>query len=189
MSKRKDKTELGGFFGESVTVRKVNNRIVVKNRPKRSGKKRKLTENEIVQREHFRQASRYASAVQKDEQLNELYASRKRGKYESAYTVALADFHNAPKISAIIVNKREVAGNDEIQVNASDDFMVVRVSVEILAADNSPIEKGEATQNMNKYFDGWFYIPAVAQPTQKGMKIIAAAFDRPGNKTVREIVL
>ncbi len=189
MSKRKDKTDVGGIFGESVTVRKVNNRVVVKNRPKRNGKKRKLTENEIAQRERFQQASRYASAVQHDALLNALYATRKRGKYESAYTVALADFHNAPKISALAVNKREVAGNDEIQINASDDFMVIRVSIEMFAADDSLIERGEATQKSKKRIDGWFYIPAIAQPTKPGMKIIAAAYDRPGNKTVREIVL
>jgi hypothetical protein len=189
MSKQKDKTEVGGFFGETVSVRKVNNRVVVKNRPKRNGKKRRLTENEIAQRERFQQASRYASSVQNDEQLNALYSTRKRGKHESAYTVALADYHNAPKISAIIVNKCEAAGNDEIQVNASDDFMVIRVSIEIFAADASLIEKGDATQDKSKYIDGWFYIPAIAQPTQPGMKIIAAAYDRPGNKTVREIML
>lgn len=188
MSKRKDKTEVSTLFGDSVSVRKVNNRVVVKNRPKRSGKKSKLSKNEIAQRERFQQASRYASAVQHDEELNALYAARKRGKHESAYTVALADFHNVPTISAIVVNEREVAGKDEIEVTASDDFMVVRVSVEIRAADNTLIEKGEATQTKSNRTDGWFYIP-VAQPAQKGMKIIAAAYDRPGNKTVREIVV
>jgi hypothetical protein len=189
MSKLKDKTEVGSFFGEAVTVTKVNNRLVVKNRPKRNGKKRVLTENEIAQQDHFKQAARYASFVQNNEELNVLYAARKRSKYESAYTVALADFHNAPKISDLIVNKEETDDKDEIQVNASDDFMVMRVSVEIFAADGSLIERGNATQNTEKYIDCWFYIPAVAQPTQPGMKIIATAYDRPGNKTAREIVL
>lgn len=189
MGKLKDKSEIGGLFGNSVTVRKVNHRVVVQNRPKRNGKKRKLTENEIAQREHFKEASHYASSVHKDEQLNALYAARKRGKYESAYTVALADFHNPPKIKAIIVNKREAAGNDEIQISASDDFMVVRVSVEIFGADNRLIESGEATLDNKKRIDGWFYIPSIAQPMQSGMKIMAAACDRPGNRTVQEIVL
>lgn len=189
MSKRKDKTEVSTLFSESVSVRKINNRVVVKNRPKRSGKKSKLSKNEIAQRERFQQASRYAMAVQHDEQLNALYASRKRGKHESAYTVALADFHNVPTISAIVVNEREVAGKDEIRIEASDDFEVIRVSVEILAADGKPIEKGEAAQTNKNRIDFWFYIPSIAQPTQPGMKIIAAAYDRPGNKTVQQIVV
>ncbi len=189
IEKRKDKSEVGSMFGERVTITKVNNRLVVKNRPKRDGKKRKLTANEIAQRERFQEASRYAIAVQRDEQLNALYSSRIRGKYESAYTVALADFHNAPKISAIVVNEREVAGKDEIVIKAIDDFMVVRVSVEIRTADNTLIEKGEASQTNKNHRGRWFYIPAIAQPTQKGMKIIAAAFDRPGNKTIGEIEL
>jgi len=189
MSKLKDKTEIGGFFGEKVTVTKVNNRVVVKNHPKRNGKNRKLTENEIAQRERFQQASRYASAVQADEKLNALYSARKRGKYESAYTVALADFHNAPKIKEIIVNVHEDAGKDEIQVSANDDFMVTRVSIEIIAVDGSVIELGAATANNLKRIDGWFYTPSIAQPIQPGTKIIAVAFDRPGNKTIMEVVV
>jgi hypothetical protein len=187
--KRKDKTGVGGMFGDRVTITKVNNRVVVKNRPKRDGKKRKLTANEIAQRERFQEASRYAMAVQHDEQLKALYSARIRGKYESAYTVALADFHNAPKINEIVVNERETAGKDEIMIKAIDDFMVVRVSVEIRSAENTLIEKGEASQANKNHRGRWSYTPAVAQPTQKGMKIIAAAYDRPGNKTVQQIVV
>lgn len=189
MKKRKDKTDVSGLFGDSVTVRKANNRVVVENRPKRTGKKRRLTENEENQRERFREASRYASSVQQDEALRAIYAARKRGKYESAYTVALADFHNPPKISAIEVHPREVGDKDEIQVNASDDFMVVRVTVEIVDTNGRPIEKGEATQNQDKYINGWFSIPSLAQPIKRGMRITAAAYDRPGNRTVKELEL
>ncbi len=189
MSKQKDKTEVSGLFGESVTVRKINNRVVVKNRPKRNGKKRKLTENEIAQQERFQQAARFANAVQADEELNALYSARKRGKYESAYTVAIADFHHAPKIKEIVVKKGKDAGKDEIRVIARDDFMVTEVSVEIIAADGSIVEAGDATANYKKHMDGWFYTPTTAQPMKAGMKIIAAAFDRPGNKTVMELVV
>ncbi|NOT76385.1 MAG: hypothetical protein HOP08_15760 [Cyclobacteriaceae bacterium] len=189
MSKKKDKTELGSVFGDTVSIQKVNNRLTVKSRPKRTGKKGKLSEKAIAQHERFRQASRYASSVHNDEELNKLYSAGKRGKHESAYTVALADFQNPPKIGSIDVNKRKSAGKDEIQIIATDDFMVVQVSVEIFTADDTFIEQGEASENSKRKVNGWFYTPTVAQPLQPGMKIVAAAYDRPGNKTEREVVL
>jgi hypothetical protein len=183
--KRKAQTDLSGMMGERVSVRKVNNRVVVTNRPKK--KKGKLTEKLRAQRERFQEAVYYALQQSHDEEARALYAPAVKGKHESVYSVALGDFLTPPKVWAIDTSQYKGVIGNLITANAKDDFMVTKVTVAITSPSGDVIEEGEATK-YKRLFE-WQYTAVAANPTLKGTKIAVTAFDRPGNRVTEEIVL
>jgi len=73
-------------------------------------------------------------------------------------------------------------------VKATDDFMVTKVKIVITNAAGAIIEQGEAAQDANKS-DQWEYKATIANSPLAGTKILAVAYDRPGNKGTGEVVL
>jgi hypothetical protein len=188
MAKLKDKSEISGMFGESLTVRKVNGQVIVKNRPKRKGKKGKLSEKLQAQRTRFQAAVAYAKTQSQDEEARALYAKAIKGKFESVYSVALADFINAPKVNTIDARRYDGKIGDRIGLHAKDDFMVTAMKVRITDADGVVIEEGDATECGPGIYN-WIYTATAANPSLKGTKITAFAWDRPGNEASLEVVL
>ncbi|NOT76430.1 MAG: hypothetical protein HOP08_15995 [Cyclobacteriaceae bacterium] len=184
MSTLKDQTELGGVFGESVSARKVNGRLIFKNRPKR--KAAKAVGLAATNQEKFQEATIYASNL--TDESKEIYSSGVKGKMRSAFVVAVSDYLNAPRVGPIYTSKYKGAVEDAIVVKAKDDFMVTSVTVIITDAAGNELEQGEAVQNLQKIFM-WTYEATVANPSLPGTKITAIAFDRAGNSTEFEKVL
>lgn len=186
LKKRVSKSSsFGGLLSEEVSVRKVNNRVVVKSRSKK--RKIKLTPGLRAQRERFNEASSYAYAQAHHPESRELYAKGIKGKHESPYSVALADFLNPPKVRSIDTSDYHGAIGDIIKVHASDDFMVTKVNVVITDATGTILEQGSASTTTG--WPEWNYKTVAVNPGLQGTKIKATAYDRPGNKGTKELVM
>jgi hypothetical protein len=179
--------ELSGIFGESVSIRKVNGRIIITNRPKR--KQGKPTRKLLVQRQTFREASAYAKKAAGNEEARARYAARIKGKHESPYTVALKDFMNPPVVTAINAAAYHGNAGEVIFVAATDDFMVTKVTIKITDANGVVLEQGEAADDSDTRPNQWAYKAVGSNSSIKGKKIIAVAYDRPGNAGTAEITM
>ncbi len=91
------------------------------------------------------------------------------------------DAIEAPKYHGVI--------GDIIRVHATDDFQVIKVTITITGADGVVIEEGDAIDGRPARINQWEYKAVATNPTLKGTKIMAVAYDRPGNKGMAEIVL
>ncbi len=185
MNKPKNRTELGGVLGEKVTLEKVNNRVVVTNRPKRILKP--VTEKQEAIRQRFLEAVQYSKEELAKEDGRQMYEAAVPEKGRTARMVAMTDYLSVPKVRDL--NTSEYLGGigDLIVVRATDDFMVTGVKIVIKDSDGNVLEKGEAEPTGKINY--WQYAATVSNPSLKGTKIQVTAFDRPGNKGFREVTL
>ena len=173
------------MLGKTVSVRKVGNRVVVTNRPKRQlGKPSEKLE---AFQEKFQAAVKYSKRQIAKADARALYATGITAKKRSAFIVALTDYLSAPKVKSISTIDYHGAIGDPIVVKATDDFMVTKVKVMITRADGILIEEGEA--QLDAETDLWVYKATAANPVLAGTTIQAMAFDKPGNQGTAQIVL
>jgi len=133
---------------------------------------------QIARQNKFREAQSYASRQMKDPAMKAAYQKKtKAGQY--AYHVALADALNAPEILGVNLNGYQGEAGKEIEVQARDDFAVVRVSVEIKTPDGQVIESGTA-----QYKGGmkWVYVTQQNYGNWQEGNLRVAAEDNPGNR-------
>ena len=138
-----DKTELSGMLGESVSLRKVNGRVVVKNRPRR--KMTSTSEALAAVKAKFLEAVAYAKRQMEQPDAREEYATGITAKIKSAFGVAFRDYLVAPTVGPIFTIDYHGAIGDLIAVKATDDFMVTKVKIVITDAAGSVIEQGDAS--------------------------------------------
>jgi hypothetical protein len=175
------------MLGEKVSVRKLNNRVVVTNRPQR--KLGPPTEKQLAVQDKFLEATQYARAQTEDPETLAIYTKGiTNKKKQNAFGLALTDYLNAPKVNAIKAGDYKGVAGDVIKVHATDDFKVTRVRVIISDSAGKQIEQGEAIQDVKKNHI-WSYTATVANATLTGSKITATAFDIPENETTLELVL
>ncbi|CAN5522013.1 hypothetical protein BH10BAC4_BH10BAC4_13260 [soil metagenome] len=186
MSSLKDQTDISGFLGGSLAVRKVNGKVVIKNRPERKMGDPSVKQQAVQKK--FLKAAKYAKTQMEDADLKALYETGITEKKKNAFAVAFSDSINAPEVSEIKTAEFTGAAGDIIKIIATDDFKVVRVKVVITGADANILEKGEAVQD-KKNAELWRYFTTVANPSLGGTKISATAFDTPDNETTLEKVL
>lgn len=187
MSPIKDPTELGGMLGESLSVRKVNGRVIIKNRAVRKVST-PPTDKQIAIRDKFVEANKYAGRQIAQPAIKEMYATGVDEKKKTPFLVALSDFLVAPRVTSIDTFHYRGGIGDKLIVNAIDDFMVTEVIVTITDASGAIIEEGEAGPDAEGVHL-WAYTATVANATLAGTKIQAMAFDRPGNRGSAEVVL
>lgn len=173
------------MHAKRVSVRQVGNQLIVTERPKQ---KQQLSEKVMKARERFLDASYYAAKQNADPVSKALYEKGMTEKTNSAYAAALKDYLIAPKVEFITAIDYRGRINDPIAIRANDDFMVTRVKVEILGADGSLIEEGDAVTN-DAARNLWNYTAKALNAAPAGTTIRATAFDRPGNVGSLEIVI
>jgi len=110
-------------------------------------------------------------------------AARKKG--QSAYNVAFRDARYAPEVTAINAKGYTGRAGDLIFVQAKEDFMVTAVKVSIYSASGELIEEGNAVTDDIL----WMYQATGINSEIEGSKIVAKAYDLPGNEGVREVTL
>lgn len=183
---KKSPTELGGFLGEELTVRKMKRRVVIKNRPQmKMGPPSAAQESVQVK---FLKGTKYAKRQNDEPEFRALYAAGITKEKRTPYLVALSDYLKAPKVDEIKTDGYKGAAGDVITIEAHDDFRVVRIHVVITGRDGSILEEGDATQDPIDP-NLWRYAATVANPRVTGTNIVATAYDRPGNEGVLEKVL
>jgi hypothetical protein len=179
-----DLTEIGSLLGESVSIRKVNGRVVITNRPKR--KRPTASPAETAHRRKMSAAANYAKTISGNPELLALYASRVRKKNASAQSVAIGDYMNAPVVQSIDTQRYSGEIGSSIEIDAFDDFQVIKLMVTITSREGVIEEEGEAVYDGERF---WVYRTTTANPALTGTKIRAIAYDRPGNKGIGEVIL
>lgn len=172
---------LSGKIGNMLVFRQRNGKTVVSNTPRISSKQK--SDRQLLQRQKFLQAVSYAKAVVADDETKLTYQSVAKNGL-TAYNMAVADMLNAPEIQDVNISGYTGKPADVIQVKATDDFKVAQVTVEILKADGSVVEKGNAVSN-DAGFE-WLYGATVNVDSVNGCKVIVKAMDLPGNVTALE---
>jgi hypothetical protein len=106
---------------------------------------------------------------------------------QNVYSRALEDCISPPVVKNINTRNYKGTVGDKIAVRAIDDFRVVSVRVEIVAANGTLLEEGNAEQNANGI--DWTYTVTQANNPLAGSKIKAIATDVPGNEGMLEVTL
>jgi len=145
------------------------------------------TQGQDDQRSLFASASLYAQGANSDPTLKALY-QKKASPGRTAFNIAFRDYLKAPEVSKIITAQYTGVAGSAIVVAAKDDFRVTKVTVSIHAAGGALIEQGDAVLNpINR--EQWTYTATHANAALAGTKIIATAFDLPGNTGTLDVTL
>lgn len=141
----------------------------------------------LTPRQHVQQAAFYAHDVRNDPERRDAYGKRIDAILSTPYSVAVADYLNAPNISSVDFSKYHGQVGDTILVMASDDFALYNVRVLIQNADGSTVEEGDAVAEP----DGttFRYVATAHNESLAGDKITITAADYPGNETTKQEVL
>jgi len=175
------------MLGESVTMRKLNGRVVIKNRPRRKVVA-DPTEKQLVVFRKFKEAAQWAKKQIAKPDVDALYAARVTDKVKSAFLVAVTDYLTAPTVESIDASQYNGAIGDAITAKVVDDFMVTKVTVIITDPTGKILEQGQATQDPDMEFL-WSYAATVANSAVAGTTVSVTGQDRARNQTVLEKVL
>jgi hypothetical protein len=130
-----------------LVFRRVGDETIVQAAPVRSAKWSKAQKQ---QRSRFKEATMYASSQMTNPALKMAYGLTVKGqKGKAAYHAALTDFLNPPEISHIDCTGYTGQPGSQIHAFVYDDFKVVSLYVQILAADGTVIESGAALPQVN----------------------------------------
>ncbi|HYX08666.1 MAG TPA: hypothetical protein VE912_18185 [Bacteroidales bacterium] len=174
-------TGLSGKLGNLLVFRNRAGKTIVSQAP--GERKGEWTDAQLKHRARFQEAIIYAKSAIADETTKEAYKTA-ADNGQSAFNVAVADFMNAPHIDEIDMSSYTGEPGGYIQVRAVDDFQVAEVSVSILNADGSEVEKGMAELVPGNSW--WKYSATAKNDTLQNDKIIIRVSDIPGNLTEME---
>ena len=172
-----------GMIGKQI-VYKVRNGVPYScNRPNTKSN-RKPTPNQKNNQERLNKCSKYGAEAIKDDELKKAYAAAAT-PIQSAYNVAWKDAWHPPQVVSIVTKSYKGQPGDILFVHATDNFKVVSVQVYIFSGKFC-IESGEAVNTGDSLM--WMYTATKAVDLA-GARIVARAYDRPGNEGVMEVVL
>jgi hypothetical protein len=176
--------KLQGSLGKELVFRHWEGKTIVAKSPGR--RKGKPSASQADNEEKFLLASRYAKAILQDADMAAGYAAAVRPR-QSAYSRAMEDFRNPPKVTGIDTRSYSGVAGQAIIIRAKDDFRVTAVYLEIRAADGSLVEKGQAMPMANGL--DWSYTSTKEISLLSGTVLKAWAVDPPGNEGVMEVIL
>ncbi|MCR5886437.1 hypothetical protein LRS06_01340 [Hymenobacter sp. J193] len=168
---------LSGTIGGTLVFRQVGDRTIVSAAPRETDKA--PTTKQLAQREQFQQAALYAKAQLADPASKAEYEAARDEDGGTAYTIAVADFMQAPDIHEIDLTYYTGKIGDTLRVRVTDDFRVQAVTVRIENGDGTLVEEGAAVPNANGL--DWTFTAKKANASLVGDKITIRATDKPGN--------
>lgn len=175
--------KVSGMIGKQVVIKHRNDKPYISAAPT-VDEDREPTPNQKAWQLKFKSFVDYGKVAAKAPETRPGYmAARKKG--QSAYNVAFRDARYAPEVTAITAKGYTGRTGDLIFVQATDDFRVTAVKVLIYSASGELIEEGNAvTDNIL-----WMYQVTVVNLKIAGSKIVAKAYDLPGNEAMKEVTL
>jgi hypothetical protein len=174
---------LSGKIGDLLVFSQRDGKTIVS---KVAQRKAKATKKQKAQRKRFQRAILYARAIIHSEkgQVYQDVAAKKGGV--SGYNIAVADFLHAPDIENVDLSDYKGKIGNEIRIEATDDFAVESVHVEISSANGSIVEEGNAVKNESGI---WIYTATTDNTILEDNRIVITASDLPGNLTTEEVNL
>jgi hypothetical protein len=174
-------TGLSGKYGGQLVFRQVGDKTFVVKKP--GPRTKPASPAQQANENRFRLAVIYAKAAMADPAMKSIYEAG-RGR-RSAFRVAISDFRNAPRITAVNAGGYTGSSGEKILITAVDDFKVVAVSVAIYN-DGLLVEEGPAIAAAGGL--GWVYTTQMSNEMLPGSSLIVTAKDYPGNNTLQELV-
>ncbi len=168
---------LSGRVGKHIVFKNYGSKTVVSAYPDMS--RVKLSAKQKKENERFRKAMAYARSQMSDPEARSAYEEKATG-LQKPHNVAIADFYHPPVIGQVDVSIAKTGQADRIFIEATDDFMVVKVEVEITGEEGSEKEKGQA---MPVREGKWLYVVQGVYSSPEELKIAVRAWDKPGNCT------
>jgi hypothetical protein len=161
--------EIRGKLGDLVIRRRPDGTLIISSQPRY--RKKGGSPAQKAHRQHVKEIEPYASHLAK---VHPIYAELAagevaRGKWMSPYNFAFADCMKPPVIQRI--ERHEGL----IRVEASDNIGVTKVWLVVLDEAGKTLEIGDAIRAEGNW---WEYAPQM-----EGKRIVAKAFDLPGNCT------
>lgn len=183
MAKVKDNivTEgLSGVLGKLLVFRQKAGATIVSVKPSFT---QPQSEAQLKQVSRFAQATRYAKHALQDPATKAAYAARaKAGQH--AHNIAIADFLHAPVINEVrLIGEQQ----NQISIEASDDFEVTAVWVKLCDAEGMVLEEGEALPTDQE--DHWSYTLQKAYEKLSSSHLQIRAYDLPGNCSEKHILI
>ena len=136
---------------------------------------RTFTPTQLTHQEAFRYAIAYAKSAKEEP----TYLTKAQGTTMSAFNAAVADWFNKPEVLEINTENWTGATGETIRVKAQDDTQVTKVHVQIVDADGSIYEEGDAVQADGLWWDYTTTTSVEGNPSSATVK--ATAHDLPGN--------
>jgi hypothetical protein len=168
--------DLHGKFGDQVVFRTSDGESITANVPDTYNAT--PSEAQLAVRERFKEATLWAKNTLADPDMLAAYSAKATGRM-TAYTLAVADYLRAPKVTRIDVTGYSGHAGDIIFIKAIDDFKVKEVKVGIVGPDGNVLEKGNCVADANGIF--WLYTATAENDPPQGTVITATAKDNPGN--------
>jgi len=165
-----------GKFGNQVVFRNRYGQSIMAKPPKKQQGEPTEAQKEI--RKNFLKASEWARSILTDPVLGPVYKA-KAGNGKSAYVLAMTDFLLPPVIDTI--DASEYRGNigDMIMVDASDNFHVAEVSLNIADPQGEVIEEGICQKDQHHAY--WVFIATETVASTTGLILTARVKDNPGH--------
>jgi len=176
-------TGISGELGKQLVFRQWGGDTIVSKAPIIN---QQTVESELrkKQRLRFKEATGYAKKAMSDLLLKQAYQSKCKQR-QTAYARAIQDYLLPPSIEEINLSNYTDEPDSFIRVYATDDFQVKQVYVRIVDEKGDAIEAGFAGREGKS--DWWKFATTVPNRLSEGGKVIAVAYDLPGNKTTKEI--
>ncbi|MDE3145560.1 MAG: hypothetical protein KGL19_15490 [Bacteroidota bacterium] len=188
MTKLKDNVVTQGFSGKVDDMQSFNQRIdETIQRNSLSSSTLIRTDKQLKVRKKFTRGVAYAKSVLLNPSMKAAY-EEVLTEGQTAYNLALADYFIPPEIKMLDVSLYHGKVGDIIRVRAIDNFKVDAVKLIIRTKDELLIEAGDAVRDSSNILL-WKYTITKTNTHISGTKIIAAAMDLPGNRTVKEEII
>lgn len=164
---------LSGSLGNQLVIRQgKGGQTIVATMPSTG---RTFNAAQQAQHEAFRHAIAYAKSAKEEP----TYLTKAQGTTMSAFNAAVADWFNKPQVLEINTANWTGTAGQTIRVKAQDDTQVTKVHVQIVDANGSIYEEGDAVQADGLW---WNYITTTSvEGGTSSATVQATAHDLPGN--------
>jgi hypothetical protein len=165
-----------GKFGEDLVLRCVRGVSLMTKPPVKS--KNPPTPAQEKQKEAFCAASAYAVDKLNDPLMKDAYLKAANGKC-SAYNMAMSDYFRPPRVKSVFTDNYKGKAGETINVEALDNFRVVKVMLFITDENNNGLESGECVHSGTG--NDWVYTLQNDHLPVQGQKIRVVAYDLPNH--------
>jgi len=176
-------TSISGQIGELV-FRQVGGETVIGLKPDLSHVV--PSEAQLVHQQRFREAVQYAQVALAIPETEAIYAAAARERQQPLFSVAVADFLNAPLVTLVDAGAYTGQAGQVIVVQAQDDVRVTAVTVTLTDSSGAVLESGAAQANP-PHSGRWTYATTAVVSGPATVHITAVAADMPGHVGQAEV--
>ncbi len=139
------------------------------------------TPNQAAQRQRFKLATIYGSAVLADPAKKAAYADKAKQKGITVFALCIADFLHPPSVDNVDLSAYTGKAGETIAIQASDEVEVAGVAVRVLDTTGAVLEQGPAQAKGSN----WTYTTTTELPVGQPVTIEVTASDLPGHATTK----